>query len=110
MEDNDIVRLEDLAAMRAATSRTARRTLLVAALVGPAAGLIVLAVVYLLYGQERLDLGYIAAGIFALLAVPQFMHWFRHYRSISRQLDALEIRVKNGERIYGSQAGFHSYR
>src|SRR4249919_2313330 len=106
MEESDIVHLEDLAAVRVVTSRSARRTLLVAGLAGPVAGLAVLAIVYLLYGHERLDVGYIVAGVFALLAIPQFAHWFRHYRSIMRQLDALELRVKNGERIYGSQVGF----
>jgi hypothetical protein len=110
MEDDDIVQLEDLATVRAITSRAARRTLIVAALIGPAAGLLVFGLVYALYGSERLDVAYLIGGLFSLLGIPQFVHWFRHYRSIAQQLDAVERRVKNGERIYGSQVGFHSYR
>ena len=110
MEDDDIVQLGDLAIVRTVTSRAARRTLLVAALIGPAAGLLVLGLVYALYGSERLDAAYLAGGLFSLFGIPQFIHWFRHFRAIAQQLDALERRVKSGERIYGSQVGFHSYR
>jgi hypothetical protein len=110
MEDSDIVQLEDLAVVRSAVARAARRTLLVAALAGPIGGAVVLGVVYLLYGSEQMDVGYLVAGIFALFAIPQFIHWSRHYRSIRHQLDSLELRIKNGERICGSQVGFRSYR
>jgi hypothetical protein len=110
MEDGDIVQLEDLATVRAITSNSARRTLLIAAFSGPAAGLLALGLVFALYGSERLAVAYLMVGLFCLLGIAQFVHWFRHYRSITRQLDAVERRVKSGERVYGSQVGFHSYR
>jgi hypothetical protein len=110
MEDSDIVQLKDIAAVRSVVARTARRTLLAAALAGPVGGALVLGVVYLLYGTVRMHVSYLLAGVLALIATPQFIHWSRHYRSIRHQLDSLEQRIKNGERIYGSQVGFHPYR
>lgn len=110
MEDSDIVQLEDLDAVRRATGRSARRALLVAALAIPAAAAIAFALVYFLYGSDRLAVGYVLAAVIALLAAYQLARWRRHYRSINEQLDALQIRVKNGERVLGSQVRFHSYR
>ena len=106
MEDSDIVELEDLAHVRHVTKRLARRMVLghaVAILVFAAAAF---ALVYAIYGSERIVAGYVSAAMFSLLVLYQLIRWSRHYQSIDAQLVALELRVKNGERIYGSQVKF----
>lgn len=108
MPDDDIVRLEDLAEVRAAIATKARKVVLVAAASGPVAGIFMVAFVYLLYGGARLDVGYIVGVLFALMSVPQAVHWSRHYRSIKSQIDVIEVRLRNGERVRASEVRFHS--
>ena len=110
MPDDDIVRLEDLAEARAAVATEARKVVLVAAVSGPVAGIFMVGFVYFLYGGARLDMGYIVGVLFALMSVPLGIHWCRHYRSIKSQLDVVEVRLRNGERVRASEVKFHSYR
>ena len=110
MEDDDIVDKRSVQNVRAVTKRTALKTILLSVLIGLAAGLVMAAVVYAVYGAERVATTWLALAGFPAMGVYQAVHWFRHYHSILRQLDALEKRVVAGEVIYGSQFKFHSYR
>jgi hypothetical protein len=110
MDEDDIVDKRSVENVRAITKRTALRTILLSVLIGIVAGLVMAAVVYAVYGVERVANTWFALAVFPAIGVYQAVHWFRHYRCILRQLDALEKRVAGGEVIYGSQFKFHSYR
>jgi hypothetical protein len=110
MEDADIVDQQSIHRVRNVTRRTARRVVSVAVLAGFGAGLLVAALVYAVYGPERLSATWWILAVFPGLGLYQALHWWRHYRCILQQLDALEARVERGEVLYGSQAKFHSYR
>ena len=108
MSNDDVVRAEDLAVVRAEVVR-ARRKVMIAAVVTPlAAALVAGFLVYYLLFQDLAVSG-LFAGVFVLLGVPVLIHWWRHYRNIFRQLDLLDQRVRSGETVYGSQVAFHSY-
>lgn len=108
MDTSDIVDHEVIHRVRAATAGQSRRVVAVAFLAGLAGGALMAAVVYWFYNSPAKSL--FVLGVFALIGVWQAIHWGRHYRSILRQLNALEQRVASGEVIYGSQVKFHSYR
>jgi len=110
MEDADVVDKQSVGRVRAVTRSTARGVVLVALLSGAAAGLLAWGLVYVVYGSERLTTTWFALAVFPALGIYQAVHWWRHYRSILQQLDALEARVEGGEVVYGSQVKFHSYR
>ena len=109
MDNDDIVRKEDVAAARASVVLI-RRKVLAAAIVTPLlAGLAVLLIAYYFT-----SLGSVAslflASIFVALGAPVFLHWWRHYQSILHQLATLDQRVSAGETVLSSQTAFHSYR
>lgn len=109
MDNDDIVRVQDVAAARASVLQT-RRKVLATAIITP-----LLVALLALLGANHFTSLSIAASLtlavfFALLGVPVFTHWLRHYQSILRQLDDLDHRVSSGEIVYGSQVAFHSYR
>ena len=110
MEDDDVVRLENLSSVRAITHRTAVRVMAVSVLAGSLGGGLFAVVVYAFTGPNQLWLAYASVVIFTALGLYQAINWYRHYRSIGKQLDALEHRVRSGETIYGSQVRFDSYR
>ena len=110
MENADIIDKQSVHRVRAITRRTARRVVFLALLVGVGAGLIMAAVVYALYGPQRLLATWWALAVFPAIGLYQAIHWWRHYRAIFQQLDALEARVERGEVLSGSQVKFHSYR
>lgn len=110
MEDADIVDKQSVHRVRVITRRTARRLVFVALLAGVVAGLLGAGLVYAVYGPERLMATWWVLAVFPALGFYQALHWWRHYRSIFQQLDALEARVERGEILYGSQVKFHSYR
>ena len=110
MEDDDIVRTESLISVRAVTRRMAVRVIVASVLAGALGGGLFAVLVYAFAGPSQLWLAYASAAIFTGLGLYQAMGWYRHYRSIGRQLDVLEDRVRCGETIYGSQVRFHSYR
>ena len=109
MDNDDIVQIQDVAAARASVLQT-RRKVLATAIITP----LLLALLAFLVARYFISLGVAAslaiAGFFALLGIPVFTHWLRHYQSILRQLDALDHRVSSGETVYGSKVAFHSYR
>ena len=109
MSNDDVVRAEDLAAIRAIVGRARRRVMIAAVLTPIVAGLTVALIIYYLKAPSLAVSGLIL-GIFVLLGVPVLIHWRRHYRIIFKQLDALEHRVSGGEIVYGSEVEFHSYR
>lgn len=108
MSDNDVVRAEDLAVVRASISQTGRRVITAAVVTPLAAGFTVGLLVYYLKSYNFAASAFIAA-LSVLLGVPVLIHWWRHYRRIFGQLDLLEQRLRNGEIIYGSQVAFHSH-
>ena len=110
MKDDDIVRLDNLNSVRAITRRNAIRVMCVSVLAGAMGGGLFAALVYAFRGPDLLWLAYASAIIFTSIGIHQAIGWYRHYRSIGQQLAALEVRVRNGETIYGSQVQFHSYR
>jgi len=109
MDNDDIVQIQDVAAVRASVLQT-RRKVLIAAVATP----LLAALTVFLIAYQLSSLGSAAslllAGIFLLLGIPVLIHWLRHYQSILRQLDALDRRVSSGETVYSSQVAFHSYR
>jgi hypothetical protein len=110
MEDDDIVDKQSVSRVRAITKRAAIRVVLLSALVGLGAGLLMALLVYAVYGAERVAATWFALAVFPALGLYQAIHWTRHYLCIFRQLDAVEARVASGEVVYGSQVKFHSYR
>lgn len=109
MDDDDILRVEDVAVVRAAVLVTRRRVLYAATAAPILAALCVgLAVYYL--KLHNVAASTLVAAIFLLLGVPVFLHWWRHYRSILRQIDVIAQRVASGETLYGSKVAFHSCR
>lgn len=108
MEDDDIVRVENLRSVRAITRRTARRVIVLSVLAGALGGGLFALLVYAFTGPSQLWLAFASAAIFTGLGLHQAINWYGHYRGIGQQLDALEDRVQSGETIYGSQVRFHS--
>jgi len=109
MDNDDVLRAEDVADVRAAVLKTRRRVLGLAAVTPILAALLVWLAVYYLKLHNVAASTFVAA-IFLLLGVLVFVHWWRHYRSILRQLDLVAQRVASGETVYGSKVAFHSYR
>ena len=109
MDDDDVLRAEDVAGVRAAVLKARRRVLAAAALAPILAALLVGFVVYYVKLHSVAAFAFVAA-VFLLLGAPVFIHWRRHYRSILVQLDLVAQRVASGETVYGSKVAFHSYR
>ena len=110
MEDDDIVRMDNLRSVRAITRRTAKRVIALSVLAGAVGGGLFAILLYAFTGPSQLWLAYTSAAIFTGLGLHRAINWHKHYRSIGQQLDALEDRVRSGETIYGAQVRFHSYR
>jgi len=109
MDNDNVLRPEDVADVRAAVLKTRRRVLGLATVTPIMAALLVWLLVYYLKLHDVAASTFVAA-IFLLLGVPVFVHWWRHYRSILGQLDLVARRVTSGETVYGSPVAFHSYR
>jgi len=109
MENDDILRIEDVADARAAVLKIRRRVLGAAVVTPVLAAAAVWLLVYYLKTHNAAASTFVAA-IFLLLGVPVFVHWWRHYRSILWQVDLVAQRVAGGEIVYGSKVAFHSYR
>ena len=109
MDNDDRVNAADLTATRLAVSQIYRRVLLTTGIVSLACSVAVALLVFYLKAPS-ISLSVVIGGIFLLLGLFVAIHWVRHYRSIYRQLDALEARVQSGEEIYGSKHKFHSYK
>ena len=109
MSNDDVLIFEDIASVRAAVFKTRRKVLRAAVVTPISAALFVWLVVYHLKFHNIAASTFIAA-MFPLLGALGFVHWWRHYRSILRQLDIVAHRVANGETVYGSKVAFHSYR
>jgi hypothetical protein len=110
MDDDDVLRVEDLADVRAAVLKTRRRVLVAAVAAPILAALLIGPAVYYLKLHNIATSVLVAAVFFILLGVPLFIHWWRHYRTILGQLDIVAERVASGEAVYGSKVAFHSYR
>ena len=109
MDNDDVLRPEDVADVRAAVLKTRLRVLGMATVTPIVAAIFVWLLVYYLKFHDIAASTFVAA-LFLLLGVPVFVHWWRHYRSILGQLDHVAQRVASGETVYGSAVAFHSYR
>ena len=108
MDHDDVLRVEDVAQVRSVVVKTRRRVLFVAT-VTP----IISAVLAGFLANLRLHSFWASAfvgAVFLLIGVPIFVHWWRHYRSILSQLDAVAHRVERGQTVRGSAVAFHSHR
>jgi hypothetical protein len=109
MDNNDVLRAEDVASVRTEVLRARRRVLSVAAAAPILAALLVWIAVYFLKLQNVTVSTFVAA-IFLLLGATVFVHWWQRYRSILVQLDLIAERVASGEAVYGSTVALHLYR
>jgi hypothetical protein len=109
MDNDDVLRSEDVATVRSAVLKTRRRVLGAAVVTPILAAVFVWLVVYYVKFHNVAASTFVAA-IFLLLGVPVFVHWWRHYRTILRQLDLVAQRVSSGEIVYGSKVAFHYYK
>ena len=109
MDNDDILRVEDVADARAAVLKIRRRVLVTAVVTPILASVLVWLLVYYLKLHNVAASTFVSA-IFLMLGVPVFFHWWRHYRSILLQLDLVAQRVASGETVYESKVAFHSYR
>ena len=109
MDNDDIVRPEDIAEVRSKVLKI-RRRVLCAATVTPFMAAIFVGLLAYHLKFHNLAVSTFIASIFLLLGVPVFLRWWRHYRSILVQLDLVAKRVASGETVYGSKVAFHSYR
>ena len=109
MDNDDKIHVEDLAATRLAVGQMYRRALLATAIVSFACSVAVSLLVFYLKAPI-IGLSLFVGGVFLLLGLFPAVHWVRHYRSIYRQLDTLEARVRSGEELYGSEHKFHSHK
>jgi len=109
MDNDDIVQAQDVASVRASVLQARRKVLATAVATPLIAALLVFFTSYCMSSLGS-SVSLFFATIFALLGVPVFIHWQRHYQSILRQLDVLDRRVSSGETVYGSQVAFNSYR
>lgn len=109
MDNDDVLRVQDVADVRAEVLKTRRRVLVVAAVTPILAAILVALAIYYLK-LHNVAASMFVALIFLLLGAPVFVHWWRHYRSILRQLDLVAERIASGEAVHGSKMAFHPYR
>ncbi|HPN78824.1 hypothetical protein [Dokdonella sp.] len=109
MDNDDVLKSKDIVVVREWVVKERRRVLSAAAITPIFASLFVWLLVYYLKSHNA-SMSTLGAIAFLLLGVPVFVHWWRHYRSILRQLDLIAQRVASGETVYGSKVEFHSYR
>ena len=109
MDNDDVLRVEDVADVRSVVLKTRRRVLGMSVVTTLLAAVLVWILAYYLMFQN-IAASTIAAAVFLVLGAFVFVHWWRHYRSIFRQLDLFSQRVAGGETVYCSKMTFHSYR
>ncbi|WP_132982889.1 hypothetical protein [Thermomonas haemolytica] len=105
MDNDDILRAEDIADARVTVLKIRRKVLGLTAATSVLAAVAVGIAVYYLKLHNVAASTFVGA-IFLMLGVPTFVHWWRHYRSILEQLDLVAQRVARGELVYGSQVAF----
>lgn len=108
MDGDDVLRVEDVAEVRAAVIKTRRKVLLLATITPVVSAVLVGWLVNL----KLHDVGASAlvGSSILVVGVPLFVHLWRHYRSILAQLDVVARRIASGETVLGSKVAFHSYR
>ena len=108
MDHDDVLRVEDVAQVRAMVVK-ARRRVLFAASVTPILSAVLVGLLANLKLHSFAASSFVGA-VFLLIGVPIFVHCWRHYRSILSQLDAVARQVERGQTVHGSAVAFHSYR
>lgn len=109
MDNDDVLRPEDVAYVRTAVLQVRRRVLLGTA----AASIIAAAVMGLVvhyFKFHNVAASTFVAAVFLLLGAFVVLRWWRHYRSVLGQIDDIAQRVASGETVYGSKAAIHSYQ
>ncbi|MEO5595926.1 MAG: hypothetical protein ABIQ97_02100 [Lysobacteraceae bacterium] len=102
MDNDDILRMGDLVAVRAALVKTRNIDLGVTAF---AALLVGIAVYYLKF--PNVGVSTIVAALFLLLVgTPVLTQTWRHYRRVLQHVDRVGVRVASGETVYGSKVPF----
>ena len=107
MDISDCLSLEDLARARKIVSVMRFRSLLAAT----AGGLIfsgLVAAVWLWLRPDELPASvFLAAAAYVIFGLPLLLHWVRHWRKIRQRLANVELQIRAGEMVYGSQVQFH---
>ena len=109
MDNDDVLRSEDVACVRIAVLQVRRRVLLGTAATSIVAAVVMGLVVYY-FKFHNVVVSTFVAAVFLLLGVFVVSRWWRHYRSVLGQIDDIAQRVASGETVYGSKAAIHSYR
>jgi len=109
MDNDDVLRSEDVAYVRVAVLQVRRRVLLGTAAVSIVAAVAMGLVVHYFKFHNAAASTFVAA-IFLLLGAFVVFRWWRHYRSVLGQIDVIAQRVASGETVYGSKVAIHSYR
>jgi hypothetical protein len=106
MDSSDRVTLEDLADVHRAVSVMRSRSLIAAAAGGFFfSGLAALAWLWLHPGEPSAAV-FLAAATYVVFGLPLLLYWMRHWRKIRQRLADIELRVRAGEVVYGSQVQF----
>ena len=109
MDNDDVLRSEDVAYVRIAVLQIRRRVLLGTAASSLVATVVIgLAAYYFKFNSVSASI--FVASVFLVLGALVVIRWWRHYRSILGQIDIIAERVASGETVYGSKVAIHSYR
>lgn len=108
MDDNDRLSPEDFPTVYAAVTRMRHRSLFTAVAGGFFFSVLCGVLMYCVPKSSTAGVA-LALGFFTWLVfgLPLTLYWLRHWRSIDKQLRAVERRVRAGEAVYGSQVNFH---
>jgi len=109
MDNDDVLRSEDVADVRIAVLQIRRRVLLGTSAVSIIAAVVIGLVVYY-FKFHNVAASTFVAAMFFLLGAFVVLRWWRHYRSVLEQIDDIAQRVASGETVYGSKVAIHSYR
>ena len=109
MDNDDVLRSEDVAHVRIEVLQIRRRVLLGTAAASIVAAAVIGLVVYY-FKLHNVVASMLVSAVFLVLGALVVFRWWRHYRSVLGQIDIIAQRVANGEIVYGSKVAIHSYR
>ena len=106
MESSDRISLDDLLYVRKTVSVMRSRSILAAAAGGFIFSALVVTAWLWLRPHEVSAAVFLAAATYLLFGLPLLVHWVRHWRRINQRLSDVELRIRAGEVVYGSQVHF----